>query len=272
MRGATGPRRGHGGAELATRQRQERPGSPRIWWPGIMDSRRTRCSRTRARESVLLCGEHRAGADRLSLCIRDDLEPRGRLSVPGFVQRACGITHRASKHAAPGDRLSNGKTAYGVWLAVPGPSWQTNPAAWQTLGGEFMHDAIADGAMGKPGSSVAGRLSSGPVAPATCPAGGTTMIGDGTHGSTFVQALQGDAKDKWDSWQEIRRVNPAGGRLRLTSGKQAAGGTGRSSARHQAQGLGFLSYRLNVPSGDESTMLLTRRRLGRHRCASCGAA
>ena len=81
-----------------------------------------------------------------------------------------------------------------------------------------------------------------------------TMIGDGTHGSTYVQALQGDAK-KWESWQEIRRVNPlvavsADFRRKLLEERDAARRDTRLKGR-------FLSYRLNVPSGDESTMLLT---------------
>ena len=57
------------------------------------------------------------------------------------------------------------------------------------------------------------------------------------------------------SWQEIRRVNPlvavsADFRRKLLEERDAARRDTRLKAR-------FLSYRLNVPSGDESTMLLT---------------
>ena len=46
----------------------------------------------------------------------------------------------------------------------------------------------------------------GTLAPAT---GGWwhDMIADGSHGSTYVQALQGDP-DSWDSWHTIRKANP----------------------------------------------------------------
>ena len=57
------------------------------------------------------------------------------------------------------------------------------------------------------------------------------------------------------SWHEIRRCNPlanidAGFRKRLLLERDAARQDSRLKAR-------FLSYRLNVPSGDESEMLLT---------------
>ena len=76
----------------------------------------------------------------------------------------------------------------------------------------------------------------------------------GSHGSTHVQLLQGDV-DKWDQWQEIRRVNPlvevsTEFRKKLLQERDDARADTRLKAR-------FMSYRLNVPSGDESTMLLT---------------
>ena len=80
------------------------------------------------------------------------------------------------------------------------------------------------------------------------------MIQDGTAASVYVQALQGDA-EKWDRWPEIRRVNPlvalsADFRRKLIEERDAARRDSRLKAR-------FLSCRLNVPTGDESTMLLT---------------
>ena len=33
------------------------------------------------------------------------------------------------------------------------------------------------------------------------------LIDDGSHGTTHVQALQGDPA-RWDQWPEIRRCNP----------------------------------------------------------------
>ena len=80
------------------------------------------------------------------------------------------------------------------------------------------------------------------------------MIADGTHGTTVAHALQGDP-ETWDSWHTIRKANPLTAispafRKKLLQERDAARADSRLKAR-------FLSYRLNVPSGDESTMLLT---------------
>ena len=178
---------------------------------------------------------------------RDELESRGGYRFLDSFTR-CGITHRATN-----TRLrvigSNGKTAMGLvncpWAICD------EPGAWEVNGGSLLHDAIQT-AMGKPGSPLR-AVYIGTLAPAVS-GWWHTMIGDGTHGSTYVQALQGDAK-KWESWQEIRRVNPlvavsADFRRKLLEERDAARRDTRLKAR-------FLSYRLNVPSGDESTMLLT---------------
>ena len=76
----------------------------------------------------------------------------------------------------------------------------------------------------------------------------------GTQGSVHVQLYQG-AVDTWDSWQTIRKANPlaavdAGFRAKLLAERDAARKDSRLKAR-------FLSYRLNIPSADESSMLLT---------------
>ena len=80
------------------------------------------------------------------------------------------------------------------------------------------------------------------------------LVGGGTNGTTYVQALKGDPA-KWDSWPEIRRCNPLTSispefRAKLLDERDKARRDSRLKAR-------FLSYRLNVPTGDESTMLLT---------------
>ena len=69
-----------------------------------------------------------------------------------------------------------------------------------------------------------------------------------------VMTLQGD-RERWDDWREVARVNPltkvsADFRRQLRSELQAAKADSRLKAR-------FLSYRLNLPSADESTMLLS---------------
>ena len=80
------------------------------------------------------------------------------------------------------------------------------------------------------------------------------LIADGSHGSTFAQVLQGNP-EKWDRWSEIRRCNPLTSispdfRRKLLEERDAALADTRLKAR-------FLSYRLNIPSGDESEVLLT---------------
>ena len=66
--------------------------------------------------------------------------------------------------------------------------------------------------------------------------------------------LQGD-RERWDDWREVARVNPltkvsADFRRQLRSELKAAIADSRLKAR-------FLSYRLNLPSADEATMLLS---------------
>ena len=114
-----------------------------------------------------------------------------------------------------------------------------------------MNDAIST-AQGKPGSPLR-AVYIGTLAPATS-GWWHDMIRDGTHGSTYVQALQGD-RATWDTWATIQRANPltaisAAFRAKLLEERDKARGDSRLRAR-------FLSYRLNIPSGDESTMLLT---------------
>ena len=80
------------------------------------------------------------------------------------------------------------------------------------------------------------------------------MIDRGPYRSTYVQALVGDP-EKWDQWPEIRRCNPltaidANFRRKLLEERDDARRDSRLKAR-------FLSYRLNVPSADESTLLLS---------------
>ena len=80
------------------------------------------------------------------------------------------------------------------------------------------------------------------------------LVDAGTQGSTFVQKLVGDA-DTWETWATIRKANPlkakyAESRAVLLEERDAARRDSRLKAR-------FLSYRLNVPTQDESTQLLT---------------
>ena len=144
---------------------------------------------------------------------------------------------------------SNGKTAMGLvncpWVICD------EPGAWEVNGGTLLHDAIEE-AKGKPGSPLR-SLYVGTIAPSL---GGwwADMRADGTRGSQFVLSLQGDLR-RWDNMREVYRVNPlmrhfADSRAKLTERRDQARGDSRLKAR-------FLSYRLNVPTADESEMLLT---------------
>ena len=178
---------------------------------------------------------------------RETLEPRGGYRFLDSHTRI-GITHKDSntKLRVIG---SNGKTAMGL----VGCPWAVcdEPGAWEVNGGTLLHDAI-ETAKGKPGSPLR-ALYIGTIAPST---GGwwADMIADGSHGSTFVAALQGDP-ETWDSWNTIRKANPltaisADFRKKLLQERDAARRDTRLKAR-------FMSFRLNVPSADESRVLLT---------------
>ena len=125
------------------------------------------------------------------------------------------------------------------------------PGAWNATGGTLMHDMIQT-AQGKPGSPMT-VVYIGTLAPAE---GGwwPALVDAGTRGSTYVQALRGD-REKWDQWSEIRRCNPlttisAPFRRKLIEERNAARRDERLKGR-------FLSYRLNVPTADQSAVLLT---------------
>ena len=178
---------------------------------------------------------------------RETLEPSGEYRFLDSNTRI-GITHRDTntKLRVIG---SNGKTAFGLvgcpWVVCD------EPGAWETNGGTLLHDAI-ETAKGKPGSPLR-ALYIGTLAPAVS-GWWHDMIADGGRGTTYVQALQGDP-ERWDQWPEIRRTNPltaisADFRRKLLEERDKARADSRLKAR-------FMSYRLNVPTGDESTMLLT---------------
>ena len=80
------------------------------------------------------------------------------------------------------------------------------------------------------------------------------LVADGSRASTYVQSLQGD-RETWDSWPTIRRSNPLTEispqfRRKLLEERDHA----REDTRLKAR---FMSFRLNIPTGDESEQLLT---------------
>ena len=178
--------------------------------------------------------------------VRADLEPTGHYRFIDSVTRL-GITDKRD-----GTRLrvisSSAKRAMGV---VGMPLWvMDEPGSFETTGGQLMHDAAMT-AQGKPDSPLR-LIFIGTVAPSVS-GWWADMIAAGSHGTVYVQALQGNI-DRWASWHEIRRCNPlveisADFREKLLAERDAARADSRLKAR-------FLSYRLNLPSQDESVMLL----------------
>ena len=144
---------------------------------------------------------------------------------------------------------SNSKAAFGI-VGVP-LLVADEPGCWTTVGGQLMQDAI-ETAIGKPGSPLK-VVYTGTIAPSRS-GWWQELVESGSGGATYVQALQADPK-KWDDLREVYRVNPlakidARFRKKLREERDEARKDPRLKAR-------FLSYRLNVPSGDESTVLLT---------------
>ena len=159
----------------------------------------------------------------------------------------------AIRHKATNTRLlvrsSRAKGAFGIVGARIAIA--DEPGSFNTLAGQMMSDAL-DTSIGKVGSDLK-VIYIGTLAPATR-GWWHDLISDGSGGSTYVQKLQGDLK-RWDQWSEIRRVNPltaisAEFRKTLLEERDKARRDSRLKAR-------FCSYRLNRPTGDESTMLLT---------------
>ena len=197
-------------------------------------------------ESVLLSGSIEQCRIVFKFC-RLALEATGEYRFLDSATR-CGITHKATNTRV---RVhgSNSKTAFGL-VNVPFVVWD-EPGAAGVVSGEQLLDAVIT-SQGKPGSPLKAVLI-GTLAPST---GGWwhRLIADGSHHSTYTQVLQGDPH-LWDQWREIRRCNPltaisADFRRKLLEERDAARRDSRLKAR-------FLSYRLNVPTGDESTMLLS---------------
>ena len=200
-----------------------------------------------AGSEYLLCAGSIEQARLVYRFIRANLEPKGGYRFIDSATRI-GITHLKSF-----TRLrilsSNGKTAMGI---VGCPLLVADePGSWEVTGGSLMFDAITT-AMGKPGSPLK-VIYIGTLAPASS-GWWHDLIQRGSHGSVYVQSLQGQPA-RWDQWPEIRRCNPltaidANFRRKLLEERDEARADSRLKAR-------FLSFRLNVPTADESELLLT---------------
>ena len=146
-------------------------------------------------------------------------------------------------------RSSNAKGALGLvncpWVILD------EPGAFHVNEGEAMFDAVST-ATGKPGSPLK-ALFIGTLAPSKS-GWWNDLVGGGSKGSTYVKLLQGD-RDTWSSWPTIRKVNPLTAispefRRKLLEERDQARADTRLKAR-------FMSFRLNIPSSDESEILLT---------------
>ena len=175
----------------------------------------------------------------------------GRLSDYRTVDSATrvAITHKDSR-----TRLkavgSNPKTSLGL-VGVP-LAIIDEPAALHTIGGQALWDSVRT-AQGKVGSPLKAILT-GTLAPAVEGSWWHRLVEAGTTGSTCVQLLQG-RPDRWDHWREIVRVNPlARDHAELADVLREERDAARADGRLKAS---FLSMRLNLPSADESTTLLT---------------
>ena len=195
----------------------------------------------------LLCAASLEQARLSYLFSRADLEPTGEYRFLDSVTRI-GITHKATN-----TRLrvmsSKAKSAFGI---VHCPLLVGDePGCWETSNGTLMADAIQT-AQGKPGSAMK-VVFIGTLAPSSS-GWWHDLVNGGSGGATYVQKLIGDPS-RWDRWSEIKRCNPLVTvsdefKAKLIDERDKARKDGRLKAR-------FLSYRLNFPSGDESTMLLT---------------
>ena len=201
-------------------------------------------------ESVLLA----ASLDQARITYRVAKDLLGDNSDYTFIDSSqrISITHKptGTKIRAIG---SNGKTAMGL-LGTP---WAIcdEPGAWEVNGGGLMWDALTT-ARGKPDSPLK-IIIVGTLAPMATEEGhwwfDLTAAGTDKAKGVHVTAYAGDL-ETWDSWQTIRKANPLTSispefRKALLTERNEARADSRLKAR-------FCSYRLNVPSADESTMLL----------------
>ena len=163
-------------------------------------------------------------------------------------------TRVAITHVASRTRLkavgSNPKTSLGL-VGVP-LAIIDEPASLHTIGGTALWDAVRT-AMGKVGSPLKAVLT-GTISPADPGSWWPAMVEAGTAGSANVQLIQG-RRDKWDHWREVLRVNPLAKHYPEFAEVLREE---RDAARRDTRLKGsFMSMRLNVPTGDESSVLLT---------------
>ena len=125
------------------------------------------------------------------------------------------------------------------------------PGAWQVRKGALMRDAI-ETALGKPGSKLV-VFWIGTQAPAER-GWWPDLCRSETEGRTAVFSWIGDPK-KWKQLRELWRVNPL--LKHFADSKVELLDKWAKAKRDATQKGRFLSYRLNVPTADESDLLLS---------------
>ena len=128
------------------------------------------------------------------------------------------------------------------------------PGSFELEGGAALWDSLST-ALAKPESDL--RLFViGHLAPRATGEGHWyfDLVERGTRGRTWVYKTQG-RRDRWDTAAEIRRCSPLSWSFQKSRAKLMEQ---RDDARHDSRlKAAFLSYRLNLPSEDESRVLLT---------------
>ena len=179
--------------------------------------------------------------------VRDRLEGNGFYRWQDSTQKV-GIVHvpTNTRLRAHGGNAKTSFGLHGVPLIV-----LDEPGALETIGGEMLFDSLQT-AQGKPGSKLKAILI-GTQSPARS-GWWIDLVKRGSHDDVYVQALIGN-KEKWNDTREILRVNPLARldpdfKRKLLLERDEAVNDSRLRAR-------FMSFRLNLPSTDEATMLLS---------------
>ena len=180
--------------------------------------------------------------------VREALEPTGEYTFRDSSNELA-ITHKATK-AKLTVLSSKANTAMGI---VRCPLLVADePGSWEVTGGALLNSTI-DTSLGKPDSELR-VVWIGTLWPGAPGGWWQQMVKTGSAPGRYVQSVVGDA-EKWDKASEIKRCNPLmwkypKSRQKLLQQRDDA----RDDSRLKSQ---FLSLRLNIPTGDESTMLLT---------------
>ena len=126
------------------------------------------------------------------------------------------------------------------------------PAAWKPQDGELINESILT-ARGKPLSRMK-VLYVGTLAPALESSFWPRMLEEGSSSTKFILRVSGDPQS-WDNWNTIRRANPL--MSRFPESRRTLLEERDEARRDPRKKAAFLSYRLNSPSHDERSVLLS---------------